>query len=113
MLGLTLCTTDLDGEVSVVVVTGELDLHTTPRLESEIAAAFAAGATSVTVDLTACEFLDSSALKMLRRATRRRGPVALVIADRGIIKAFEITGFDRFFPIHPTLKDSRAALAHV
>jgi anti-sigma B factor antagonist len=112
MLDLTLSTAHVDDAASVVAVAGELDLHTTPRLEREIAAAFADGATFVTVDLTGCEFLDSSALKVLRQATRQRGPLSLVISDRRILRPFEITGFDRFFPIHPTLDGATEVLAH-
>jgi len=106
MLGLILSTTHLDDESSVIAVHGELDPHTTPRLEHTIAEAFDGGAKAVTVNLTACEFLDSSALKMLLRAKRQRGHVSLVITDRRILKPFEITRFDRFFPIHSTVEEA-------
>jgi anti-sigma B factor antagonist len=85
----------------VIHVRGELDLHTTPRLRSALAEAFAAGAERVTVDLTACEFLDSTALNALL-AVRELGPVSIVTRDRTLLKVFEITGFDRLFSIRST-----------
>jgi anti-sigma B factor antagonist len=90
----------------VVHVRGELDLYTTPRLRLALTEAFGAGARRVTVDLTACEFLDSTALGVLLAARREFGPVSIVTRDRTILKVFEITGFDRLFSIRSTLGEA-------
>lgn len=106
MPGLIASTSRLAGEPPVVDVRGELDLHTSPQLGRELASAFRDGADSVTVNLTGCEFLDSSTLTVLLRAQQELGRVSLVIADPQILKVFEITGFDRFFPIHASLDEA-------
>jgi anti-sigma B factor antagonist len=95
-----------DGTTCVVSVAGELDEYTAPVLERELQAMLRSGAETDIVDLTQCEFIDSSALGVLVTANARlRGVpsrLSLVTADRNIQKVFEITGLDRVFAIHPT-----------
>jgi anti-sigma B factor antagonist len=105
----TIATTQVADDVLVIDVCGELDLHSTPRLRHEIAAAFAAGAEHLIVDLTACEFLESTALETLLDARRRLGLVSLVISDRSLLKIFEIAGCKGFFTIYSTLDGPLAA----
>jgi anti-sigma B factor antagonist len=102
--------TELLGDGTCVVsVAGELDLYTAPRFEEELRAAFSAGPSAVIVDLTKCEFIDSTALGVLMRTKKALAASAdalsLVTSDHNIRKIFELTGLDRMFAIH----GSRAA----
>lgn len=92
-----------------VSVAGELDMYTAPRLEQELASAIA-GRQGVIVDLTECEFLDSSALGVLlaARESLENGPeLVLVASDHNILKIFQITGLDRLFRIERTAPPPR------
>jgi anti-sigma B factor antagonist len=95
-----------DDGTYVVSVTGELDLHSAPQLESELAGLYDKNVRSVVVDLTECEFIDSTALGLLVNAHKRLGTAqarfSIVTADRNIRKIFEITGLDRVLTIHQT-----------
>ena len=51
----------------VVVLEGELDLASAPRLERELLALFARPVHIVTLDLAALTFMDSSGLNVLNR----------------------------------------------
>ena len=61
-----------DGAQAVVIgVTGELDLASSPALETELERGFAANAGLVIVDLRELEFMDSTGLSVLVRAHQR------------------------------------------
>jgi anti-sigma B factor antagonist len=96
----------------VVSVTGELDVRTAPRFERALAVAIVSAPAAVVVDLSDCEFLDSSALTVLVKANNHldgSGPgFSLVIPHQHLLKVFEITRLDQVFTIHAT----RAALSN-
>jgi anti-sigma B factor antagonist len=97
----------LDGGIHVV--SGEVDLATGPALERALFALPQAGVASVIVDLTDCSFMSSTGLHLLARTKRRcdrsGGRVAVVSANRSVLRVFGLTGLDQAFPIYP----SRAA----
>ena len=99
----------VDGGVHVVSVTGEVDLATGPELERVLLALPDEGVASVIVDLTGCSFMDSTGLHLLTRAQRRfdrsGGSLAVVSANRSVLRIFEMTRLDQLFAIYP----SRAA----
>ena len=59
------------GGATVLVVTGELDLRTSPELEERLSRAFDAGAELVILDLRQIEFMDSTGLRVLLSAHQR------------------------------------------
>ena len=95
-----------DDGTYVVTVNGELDLYSAPQLESELAKLHQKSVRSVVVDLTECEFIDSTALVLLVKANKRLGAAqagfSIVTPDRNIRRIFEITGLDRVLTIHQT-----------
>ena len=95
-----------DDGTYVVAVNGELDLYSAPQLESELAGLHEKNVQSVVVDLTECEFIDSTALGVLLTANKRldaaQARLSIVTSDRNIRKIFEITGLDRVLTIHQT-----------
>ena len=95
-----------DDGTYVVSVSGELDLHSAPQLESELAGLHEKNVRSVIVDLTECEFIDSTALGLLVNANERldgaQAKFSIVTDDRNIRRIFEITGLDRVLTIHQT-----------
>ena len=71
------------GDVSVVSVTGTLDMLTAPQLEAAIAAAAATSPTAVVVDLGAVDFLASAGMGLLVAAHGDLTPAVrfAVVAD--------------------------------
>jgi len=90
----------------VVRVDGELDMATTPSFAETLARADPAR--RLVVDLTACTFLDSSAVRALtvraQAATEVGGSMSLVASDDGILRTLEIAGTETLLPVHPTLE---------
>ena len=108
-------TTELDG-VRVLAVRGELDLGTAPDLEPELQAALAAPE-SVLIDLTECEFIDSTGIALIVRAWQRivaedDGKRRLMIAGHGeqVGRVLEISGLSLSIPVHRTRDEGLAAL---
>ena len=93
------------GDVHIVTVTGELDLHGAPVLEAHLGRTF--GRREVIVDLLGVSFLDSAALGVLvdtmKRLRAEGGRLVLVTDDPRTLRVFRVTGLDRVFPLEPSL----------
>jgi anti-sigma B factor antagonist len=109
----------LDDGVRVVAVRGELDLSTAPELEAPLEDAIAAGDASVVVDLSECEFIDSTGIALIVRAWQRldraadgegEGRVVICSYNDQVRRVLEITGLELSIPIHSTREDALAAL---
>lgn len=61
---------ELDG-VLVIAVNGELDLNTAPQLEERLETALAANGSGLLLDLSGCEFIDSTGIGLIVRAWQR------------------------------------------
>lgn len=100
---------DLDvtsgGGRTVVVVRGEVDSVTAPRLEAALLAAPLAGATTLEVEMGEVGLLGSVGLSVLLAASRRcrQAGVELVLCHvrDSVWRTFEVTGLDRAFTTSP------------
>ena len=99
---------------AVVAISGQVDLATAPVLKERMLALVAEGHDRLVCDLTATEFLDSTALgalvSVLKRLRVKGGEMRLVCTSPSILKVFDITGLDRVFPIHASLDEATASL---
>ena len=94
-----------DGTV-VLSVDGELDFATGPRFKENLGDAIKAGDSRVIVDLTGCDFVDSTGLNVLVHADihlNGTGPLTLIVPHENVLRVFEITRLEDNFVIHPTL----------
>jgi anti-anti-sigma factor len=94
-----------DGHGSTLVkVSGELDLATSSQLDAALESTSADG--KVVIDLTECEFLDSSAIRSLLAGAARSesagGSLSLVAPDQRIRRVLEIANVEAKVPIHAT-----------
>jgi anti-sigma B factor antagonist len=90
--------TSTAGATCTVAISGELDLAVSERFEAEVAAALAQAPSTVVVDLSAVDFIDSSGVHVLlsahRRAAARSLRLVVVAPDRGR-RVFSACGVDR------------------
>lgn len=104
-----------DDGVAVVEVTGELDLYTAPQLKETLLSALDNGILRVVVDMTAVNFIDSSALGVLigavKRLNSRDGKLALVSVDENVNWIFKITGLNSVFDIYPSRDEALGSFA--
>lgn len=109
----------LEDGIRVIAVRGELDLSTAPELEGPLEEAIAAGDASVLVDLSECEFIDSTGIALIVRAWQQldrtaggegTGRVVLCSYNDQVRRVLEITGLELSIPIHGTRDEALAAL---
>jgi anti-anti-sigma factor len=109
----------LDDGIRVIAVRGELDLSTAPELEGPLDEAIAAGDASVLVDLSACEFIDSTGIALIVRAWQQldrgaegegEGRVVICSYNDQVRRVLEITGLELSIPIHSSREEALAAL---
>jgi anti-sigma B factor antagonist len=109
---------EVDG-VRVVAVRGELDLSTAPDLRGPLDAALEDGQASVLIDLSECEFIDSTGIALIVRAWQRlngdgdsgSGARLVICTDRDQVRrVLDVSGLDQSIPVHASREDGLAAL---
>jgi len=112
-----IATEQVDGRIPVVSVMGEVDMATAPAFEQSLLDAADSGTDQVIVDLSGCSYFDSTGLKVLLAARRHLDPMnrrlSVVMSNPNMLEIFRITGFDRRFEIHPSLKSALNGHGHV
>ncbi len=91
---------------AVVVVNGDVDLHSAPELRERLALLADGETEHVVVDLSGSTFLDSMALGVLLAAKKRRDAdgkqLDIVVSTPDVRRIFEITMLDRIFDLYAT-----------
>jgi anti-anti-sigma factor len=106
----------LEDGVRTISVRGELDLSTAPELEGPLDETLDSGEGSVLIDLSQCEFIDSTGIALIVRAWQRldsgENGRALVICSQNdqVRRVLEITGLELSIPVHLTRDEALAAL---
>jgi anti-sigma B factor antagonist len=105
-------------DVYVVRVAGEVDMSHEEELRGELRNAVASDSKGMVVDLTECEFIDSSGVRALlvsREAqhSEEDGSERLAVAasSEQILRILSVMGLDRVIPIRPTVEEAAAALS--
>jgi anti-sigma B factor antagonist len=88
------------GGWQVLIVRGEVDVTTTPRVRAQLIALLSDGTPHLIVDLEGVRFMDSSGLGALvaglKLARSRSGELRIVCdRQRSVRKVLEVTGLER------------------
>jgi anti-sigma B factor antagonist len=87
-----------DGDQPLLRAVGEIDLASGPVLAEALEQAFAAGASSLRLDLSGVTYMDSSGLGVLALATDRAaasgGTLCVEGASPLVCRLFQISGLD-------------------
>jgi anti-sigma B factor antagonist len=102
------------GDLTVVSVTGEIDMETGPAFQRGLLHALGAGRSGLIVDLSDASFMDSSALTSLVNAfdnLRKQGggKLSIVATDPRMRALFDVARLDRDFRIYESRADALAA----
>jgi stage II sporulation protein AA (anti-sigma F factor antagonist) len=88
---------------SVVVVLGELDLATVPRLRCVVSGEVEAGKSDLVVDLVGVEFIDLSGMRALlnfaEQAKDKGGRLRLQAPSRPVRRLLDLLGLHEHLPI--------------
>jgi len=100
----------------VVAVRGELDLSTAPELEGPLQAAVSSG-DRLLLDLSECEFIDSTGIAMIVRAWQQlnaddgeQAKLAICSGNEQVRRVLEITGLELSIPVQANREQALAEL---
>jgi stage II sporulation protein AA (anti-sigma F factor antagonist) len=103
--------------VFIVHVRGELDMSHEQELRAQLTRGIAESKGGIVVDLTGCEFIDSSGVRALLLGRQAQGaegdggPGLVIASDSAqIVRILSVMGVDEAIPVHPSVEDATAAL---
>jgi anti-sigma B factor antagonist len=107
---------ELKGGVRAFTVRGELDMNTAPELERALEEAVAEENASIMLDLSECEFIDSTGIALIVRAWQKleaddgKGRFVLCCINHQVRRLLKITGVEASISLH---EERNAALAEL
>jgi anti-sigma B factor antagonist len=105
---------EIDERTTVVAVRGEIHVTTAPAFSERLSDVIAKGKTSLILDLSGVDFIDSTGLSVLlnglRSVTNADGRMALACSNPTVLRLFEITKLDSTFDIRPTREEAIASV---
>jgi anti-sigma B factor antagonist len=111
---ITVAQEDHDGGVTVLAITGDLDVATGPQLRDRLIQVMDEGRYRLVLDLTGVPLLDSLGLGVIvgvvHRLRPHDGALALACARPAVTRALKISGLTSVLAVHDTLDEAVAAV---
>jgi anti-sigma B factor antagonist len=109
---------ELEGGIHALTVRGELDMNTAPELELKLDEALADPNALIMLDLSECEFIDSTGIALIVRAWQQldgggnggEGRLVLCCINHQVRRLLKITGVESSISMH---EQRAAALAEL
>jgi anti-sigma B factor antagonist len=105
--------------IQAIAVRGELDMNTAPELEAEIDGSLEAEGAALVLDLSECEFIDSTGIAVIVRTWQRldggengtgKGRLVICCVNHQVRRLLEITGVDASISTHDGIETALAEL---
>lgn len=100
--------------VTILSVDGNLDAEGTQAMEEKVVGLLENGETALLFDFSGLDYINSSGLRVLvlayQRLKKASGKVAICGIKDYIQEVFEVSGYDKIFPLYA---DKSAALAEM
>lgn len=100
------------GQAVLLIVTGQVDMHTSPELRRHLRQSLDKRRTPVVADLTGVSFIDSSGLATLIEAlqgvSRYSGKLRLVGLTPAVKNLFQLSNLTSIFEIYDTREEALA-----
>ncbi|WP_319470460.1 STAS domain-containing protein [uncultured Pseudodesulfovibrio sp.] len=100
--------------ITVLTVNGNLDADGTQAMEEKVMGLLAAGETSLLFDFSDLDYINSSGLRVLvlayQRLKKASGKVAICGVKDYIQEVFEVSGYDKIFPLFVTRDDAMTGM---
>ncbi len=109
---------ELEDGIRAFTVRGELDMSTAPELEQKLDEALSDSSASIMLDLSECEFIDSTGIALIVRTWQRldangsseSGRLVLCCINHQVRRLLKITGVEGSISLH---EQRDAALAEL
>jgi anti-sigma B factor antagonist len=100
---------------TIIDLSGEVDIHGTPRLKETLTSLTKEGTPKLLVNLSKVTYIDSSGLGVLvgalKEATKEGGRLVLAGMTRDVKTVFDLTRLAKFFEIYDVEATARSRLA--
>lgn len=94
-----------NNDIIILAVDGNLDGDGTQVLEEKVVALLENGETKLLFDFSGLDYINSSGLRVLvlayQRLKKASGTVAICGIKDYIQEVFEVSGYDKIFPLYP------------
>jgi anti-sigma B factor antagonist len=107
---------ELDGGILALAIRGELDLSTAPQLEQPLQGGLDEGEAPILIDLSACEFIDSTGIALIVKAWQRLESagngrrLAVCSGNDQVQRLLELTGVESSIPVFGERDEALTAL---
>lgn len=108
---------ELDDGIRAFSVRGELDMNTAPELQQGINEVLAESGVSIMLDLSACEFIDSTGIALIVRTWQRLARddgeerrLVLCCDNHQVRRLLKITGVESSISMHDQRDEALAEL---
>lgn len=103
-----------EGGVVILAVDGNLDGEGTQALEDKVVGLLENGTTKLLFDFSGLDYINSSGLRVLvlayQRLKKHAGKVAICGVKDYIQEVFEVSGYDKIFPLYPNRGDALSGM---
>lgn len=111
-------TEELDGGITLLTIRGELDMNTAPELERSLNALTSQEEPAILIDLSGCEFIDSTGVALIIRAWQRvdrnggtgNGRLVICCPNSQVRRLLDITGVENSISMHNSIDEAREDL---
>jgi len=105
---------ELKEEVAEVILEGEIDVYTSPKVKETLNSLIAEGQRFLVINLEEVTYIDSTGLGVLigalKRIREKNGNIKLICTNLQIKKIFEITGLVKIFAIYGNEQEALESL---
>ncbi len=103
-----------ENNTTIIAVDGNLDAEGTQVMEEKVVALLESGTTSLLFDFSGLDYINSSGLRVLvlayQRLKKASGKVAICGIKDYIQEVFEVSGYDKIFPLYTNKADALAEM---
>jgi anti-sigma B factor antagonist len=100
----------MNGDACVIAPKGRLDSKTSTEFDERITETIESGTRRLVINFEGLEYISSAGLRVLNKANKKlkksEGVIVLCCMEDYIREVFEISGFDTFLPIVPTVEEA-------
>ncbi len=100
--------------ITILTVNGNLDAEGTQAMEEKVLALLEGGETKLLFDFSGLDYINSSGLRVLvlayQRLKKNSGTVAICGVKDYIQEVFEVSGYDKIFPLYPIRDEALGAM---
>ena len=100
--------------ITILAVDGNLDAEGTQAMEEKVLALLEGGETCLLFDFSDLDYINSSGLRVLvlayQRLKKTSGKVAICGIKDYIQEVFEVSGYDKIFPLFPSRSDALSGM---